>query len=120
MTSSLYQEVILDHYRNPRNRGTLKNPTKHYTRYNPLCGDVVTIEVMVRNGVVKEIAFSASGCAISQASVSLLTEYVKNKTISDLINIDQSVILDLLGIEISPVRLKCALLPLETLQCCIK
>lgn len=113
MSSSLYSEIVIDHYQNPRNWGRMKNPTKTFTLYNPLCGDRMTIDARIENNTIKDITFSASGCAISQASASLFTEHIKNKRISDLRSIEKSVILQLLGIEISPIRLKCATLALE-------
>lgn len=113
---SLYQEIILDHYRNPRNHGTIKNPTRTAFLYNPLCGDRITIDVIVDNGTIKDIVFSGSGCVISQAAASLLTDHVKNKKISSLLNLDQSAILYMLGIKLGPVRLQCALLPLQVLR----
>lgn len=116
MSSSLYGEIIIDHYRNPRNFGALKNPTHTFSLYNPFCGDRIIMDVVIKNKMVKKIAFSGSGCAISQAASSLLTEYAHNKKISLLITLDQSIMLDMLGIELGPVRLKCALLCFETLQ----
>lgn len=113
---SIYQEIILDHSRNPRNYGEIKNPTKTYSLNNSICGDKITIDVEIKNDKIKKIAFSGQGCVISKASASLLTEYAKGKKISRLIKLDKSTILDMLGIELSPLRLKCALLPLEVLR----
>ncbi|HLD26768.1 MAG TPA: SUF system NifU family Fe-S cluster assembly protein [Patescibacteria group bacterium] len=108
--STLYSENVIDHYQNPRNWGKLKNPTKAYTLHNPLCGDSMTIDIHVEDEKIKDIAFSGSGCAISHAGASLFTEHIKGKKISDLRNIEKSVILQLMGIHISPIRLKCATL----------
>lgn len=113
---SIYQELILDHYRNPRNHGSIKHPTKTAVLYNPLCGDRIKIDILLRDEKIKDIRFSGSGCAISQASASMLTEFTKGKAIKELRKIDQSFILEMLGIELSPNRLKCALLPLEALK----
>lgn len=113
---SIYQEIILDHSRNPKNYGEIKNPTKTFSLNNPLCGDQIKIDVIIQDNKIRNIAFSGQGCVISKASASLLTEYVKGKKISSLIKLDKSIILDMLGIELSPARLKCALLPLEVLR----
>lgn len=113
---SFYQEVILDHHRNPRNYGRISRRSKTSTLYNPLCGDAITLDLVIENDVIKEVAFSGSGCVISQASASLLTERVKGKKISDLRKIDPSVILNLIGIQLGPVRTQCALLALKVFQ----
>ncbi|HLL60955.1 MAG TPA: SUF system NifU family Fe-S cluster assembly protein [Candidatus Nitrosocosmicus sp.] len=113
---SIYQEIILDHYRNPRNFGTLNNPSFSYHLDNPLCGDSITMSILTENEKVKDIKFDGKGCAISMASASILTEKVKGETIENLRKFEKSVILDDLGIELSPNRLKCALLSLEVLQ----
>lgn len=113
----LYKENILDHYRNPRNVGTLKNPTHSHTEHNPLCGDVVRIDLLVNdNNVVDQVAFKGKGCAISQASASMLTEMLTGKTLETVKQISKEDILETLGLEIGPVRLKCALLPLKALK----
>lgn len=114
--SSVYSEIILDHYRNPRNYGTLTKPTQTFALYNPLCGDRMRMDIAIKNDTIQKIAFSGSGCAISQAAASLLTERVKGKKISHLRKMPSSVMLKLLGITLNPVRLKCALLPFEALK----
>ncbi|HLC94493.1 MAG TPA: SUF system NifU family Fe-S cluster assembly protein [Patescibacteria group bacterium] len=116
MTDSLYQEVILEHYRNPRNFGSIARATHTARMYNPLCGDDVVLTVIIKKNTLSEVAFFGEGCAISRASASLLTEYIKGKKISDLRKVNQSVILSLLGIELSPIRMQCALLPLKALH----
>lgn len=113
---SIYQEVILDHYRRPRNSGTIKNPTKSALVFNPLCGDRIKIDISIKNDRVSEIKFSGEGCAISQASASLLTEHSKSKKASDLINLNKEFMIKLVGIEPGPTRLKCLLLSLEALH----
>lgn len=113
---SIYQDIILDHYHYPRNKGTLENPSNTVHLTNPLCGDVVDMQVIEAEGVVKNIAFDGHGCAITTASASLISEYAKGKTVKELKELDMQFMLDLLGIELSPNRLKCALLPLEALQ----
>jgi nitrogen fixation NifU-like protein len=112
----LYRDYILEHYRRPHNFGVLETPTASYEGSNPLCGDRITMMLGIRDGVVAEVAFTGRGCAISQASASLLTDEVKGKSLADLAQITPDDVLDLLGIEISPARLKCALLSLDTLE----
>ena len=111
---SLYQDLILDHYRNPRNQGMLKAPTHLAAANNPTCGDRLEMQLSVKNGIIADVKFSGSGCAISQASASLLSEFVKGKTIAEASAFDTDGLLDLLGVSLSPNRLKCALLSLET------
>jgi len=112
----LYRDYILEHYRRPHNFGVLETPTASYEGSNPLCGDRITLMLGIRDGVVAEVAFSGRGCAISQASASLLTDEIKGKSVADVARITPDDLLDLLGIEISPARLKCALLSLDTLE----
>jgi nitrogen fixation protein NifU and related proteins len=113
----LYRDEILEHYREPHNFGTLDAPDASYEGHNPLCGDRITMMLTVDHaGLVSDVAFSGRGCAISQASASLLTDEVKGRPVSEVGAMTNQDILDLLGIEISPARLKCALLSLDTLQ----
>jgi nitrogen fixation protein NifU and related proteins len=112
----LYRDYILEHYRRPHNFGTMDDATASYEGANPLCGDRITLQLRVRDGVLDGVAFTGRGCAISQASASLLTDEVKGKPVSDAARLSSSDVLDLLGIEISPARMKCALLSLDTLQ----
>lgn len=113
---SIYQEFILDHYRNPRNHGKLKNATHNAETNNPACGDKLGMQILVKNDIIEDVRFSGSGCAISQASASLLTEYIKKKPVKETFAITPEDILKLLGISLSPNRLKCGLLSLETLK----
>ncbi len=113
----MYREVILDHYKNPRNFGTLDPADISYEDDNPLCGDRIRIDLRLdENQRVKEVAFSGHGCAISQASASMLTEEILGKTLDDIRHIGKEQVLELLGIELGPVRLKCALLSLKVLK----
>lgn len=113
----LYREVILDHYKNPSYRGELDPNDFSYEDENPLCGDHIRIDIRVdRNNIVTEAAFNGHGCAISQASSDLLLESIIGKPIDDVKHLDKQSVLDLLGIELGPVRLKCALLPLKVLK----
>lgn len=113
----LYRDEILEHYREPHNFGTLDAPDAVHEGHNPLCGDRITMMLSVDDaGNVSDVAFSGRGCAISQASASLLTDEVKGRPVAEIEAMTNQDILDLLGIEISPARLKCALLSLDTLQ----
>lgn len=115
--SSVYSEIILDYYRHPRNKGTLDHPQISAKDSNPLCGDIIEMQLELdKNNSVKEVRFSGQGCAISQASASMLTEIVKGKTIDDVRKISKDEILSLIGGQLSAVRLKCALLSLKVLK----
>ena len=116
MGMDMYAENILDHYKNPRNFGRLLSPTRVYKDSNPLCGDEVEIQLQLSGDKINEIAFSGRGCAISQASTSMLTEQVKGKEIEFVKNLTQQDIVSMMGISIGPTRMKCALLGLRTLQ----
>lgn len=112
----MYTEIILDLYKNPRNKGHLDNPTHENERNNPICGDELKIQLMIDDNKINDIKFSGQGCAISQASASLLTDKIKNLSIEEAKSLNKDTILDLLHIPISPGRLKCALLCLDTLK----
>ena len=112
----LYRDYILEHYRRPHNFGILEDPDARYEGANPLCGDRITMMLGIRDGVVAEVAFTGRGCAISQASASLLTDEIKGKPVDEVATMTPDDVLDLLGIEISPARLKCALLSLDTVS----
>jgi nitrogen fixation protein NifU and related proteins len=112
----LYRDYILEHYRRPHNFGVIEEPSATFEGANPLCGDRITMQLGVKDGVVEEIGFTGRGCAISQASASLLTDEVKGKAIETVVGIEATDVLDLLGIDISPARLKCAMLSFESLQ----
>lgn len=112
-----YKENILDHYRNPRNAGTLEDPTHTHESHNPLCGDVIRIDLHVNeNNLVDKVTFEGKGCAISQASASMLTEMIEGMPLDEVKQISKEDILDMLGIPIGPVRMKCALLSLKALK----
>ncbi len=113
---ALYREAILDHYKHPRHKGHLDSPDITHFDHNPFCGDEITLELKVEDGVVTQAAFDGRGCAISQASASMMTEEIIGKSLEELKGWGKEEILDLLGIEIGPVRLKCALLPLKALK----
>jgi nitrogen fixation protein NifU and related proteins len=112
----LYRDYILEHYRRPHNFGVLEDANAQHEGANPLCGDRITLQLRLSGGQIAGVGFTGRGCAISQASASLLTDEIKGKSIDDVAKMTSTDILDLLGIEISPARLKCALLSLETMQ----
>jgi nitrogen fixation NifU-like protein len=112
----LYRDYILEHYRRPHNFGALENANASYEGANPLCGDRITLQLRLADGKIAGVGFTGRGCAISQASASLLTDEVKGKPVADATSLTSQDVLDLLGIDISPARLKCALLSLDTLQ----
>ncbi len=113
----MYREVILDHYKNPHNHGTLDPNDFTFEDENPLCGDKLRIDVRLdAQRRVKEVAFSGKGCAISQASASMLTDSLVGKSVDEIKQLGKDDILEMLGIELGPVRLKCALLSLKVLK----
>ena len=113
---SLYAEDILDHYKHPRNFGQLDHPDIHVEANNPLCGDRLAMDLKVKDGVVDDVAFSGQGCAISQASASMLTEEILGKPLAKLADTTRDDILDMLGVEVSYARMKCATLSLGLLR----
>ncbi len=115
--SSIYTEIILDYYRHPRNKGQLENPQISAKDSNPLCGDVIEIQMALDgNDTVKDVKYNGQGCAISQASASMLTELVKGKSLDEVRKISKEDILSLIGGQLSAVRLKCALLSLKVMK----
>ena len=112
----MYRDYILDHYKNPRNAGELPGATNRYHDTNPLCGDEITMALLIEDDKVKDVRFLGRGCAISQASASILTEEIKGKTLDEVKAIDRQHVIENLGIQISPARVKCALLGLKTLK----
>ena len=113
---NIYSELVLDHYRYPRNFGSLKNPSKKSVIFNPSCGDRIEMDALFEKDKVKQIKFKGQGCAISQASASILTVQVEGKSKEDLKKINKDSMIKLLGIELGPTRIRCALLPLEALH----
>jgi nitrogen fixation NifU-like protein len=114
----MYREVILDHYKNPRGHGELEDADAHAEGQNPLCGDEVSIYVAFGDDgdTIDEVKFSGRGCAISQAATSMLTEMVTGRSATDVATLDREELLEEIGIPLTPVRLKCALLGLSTLK----
>jgi nitrogen fixation NifU-like protein len=113
----LYRENILDHYKRPHHWGELSEPDLEAEDFNPLCGDELKVQLQVGDdGLIEDIAFSGHGCAISQASASMASDEVIGMPVDDLIRLNREFILDLLGIDISATRMKCALLSLKVLR----
>ncbi len=117
MMDDLYREVILDHYKNPNHKGELETHNHDFEDENPLCGDFIHIDLQVdKEGIIQDAVFSGHGCAISQASADILLDFIIGKSIDEIKHLDKQALLDLLGIELGPVRLKCALLPLKVVK----
>lgn len=116
MGDSLYRELILDHSKNPRNKGTLDPSDYSYQDVNPLCGDEVRIDLRVEKDVVSDVKFSGRGCAISQAATSMLTEMIIGRPVEAVKAISKEDVLEELGVPIGPARMKCALLGLKVLK----
>ncbi|HEV2067272.1 MAG TPA: SUF system NifU family Fe-S cluster assembly protein [Thermomicrobiales bacterium] len=113
---SIYREIILEHYKNPSNRGTLDPADFSYEDVNPLCGDEVRIDVRVSDDRISEIRFSGRGCAVSQASASILTEMAEGRSLDEVKAIGKENLLEEIGIPVSPARMKCAMLGLKVLK----
>jgi nitrogen fixation protein NifU and related proteins len=114
----MYREVILDHYKNPRGHGIIEDADAQAEGVNPLCGDEVTISVAFEDDgeTIKDVMFEGRGCAISQASTSMLMEMVKGKRASEVAEMPKDELLEEVGIPLTPIRLKCALLGLGVLK----
>lgn len=115
---AMYDEIILDYYRHPKNFGKLENPDVSAKDVNISCGDEIEMQLAIKNGIIKQIAFCGKGCAISQAATSMLTEHVQNMPLENAAQLKKETILELLSIPISPVRLKCALLGFKVFKIC--
>src|SRR5919199_908783 len=113
----LYREQILEHYKNPRHWGELDDADLEFEDNNPLCGDELRVQLKVDDdGRIEDVRFSGQGCAISQASASMVSDEIKGMTPAELLRLDREFVLELLGIDISATRMKCALLSLKVLK----
>ena len=118
--SDLYRDLILDHWKNPHNFGKLKKPTVEIKEANPLCGDDIELQIVVKKEKITDVKFSGEGCALSQAGASILTDILKGKSLSQVKRITEEKFLKILGIRPNPARLKCALLSFSALQKALK
>jgi nitrogen fixation NifU-like protein len=116
MSSDIYKDIILDYYRHPRNFGDLSDPDVRAKDSNPLCGDVIEMQLRIKDGKVDDLRFKGRGCAISQASASMLTELAKGKTLDEIKALGKGDVLSMLGIDPGPTRIKCALLGLKVIK----
>ncbi|OFX16247.1 SUF system NifU family Fe-S cluster assembly protein [archaeon RBG_16_50_20] len=116
MSSDIYKDIILDYYRNPRNFGDLANADVRAKDSNPLCGDIIEMQLKINDGKIDDVRFKGKGCAISQASASMLTEVIKGKSLDDVKAMGKSNVLELMGIDPGPTRIKCALLGLKVVK----
>lgn len=112
----LYTEQIIDRYKNPRNFGELKNFSSEAEDSNPICGDVIKIQLKIDSSKIIDVKYSGHGCSISQASADLLIDFIKGKNLEELKKLDKNEVLKILGIEVTAARLKCALLSLKVFK----
>lgn len=113
---NIYQDIILDHYHHPHNKGKIEKSDSTIKVSNPLCGDKIEIMINFEKNKVREIKFQGEGCVISTASSSMLTDYAKGKSKQELKKLDSKFIIKMLGIDLGMTRIKCAVLPLEALH----
>jgi nitrogen fixation NifU-like protein len=116
--SDMYRQQILDHYKNPRNYGEIEDPTFTHVGENPMCGDTIEMDVVLDDDeeTVEHVAFRGDGCAISQAAASMLSEELQGIAVDELLEMDRDDIIDMLGVDISPMRVKCAVLAEKVAQ----
>jgi nitrogen fixation NifU-like protein len=116
--SDLYRQQILDHYKNPRNYGEIDEPTFSHVGENPMCGDTIEMDVVLGDDeeTIERVAFSGDGCAISQAAASMLSEQLAGMTVEELQAMDRDDMTEMLGVDISPMRVKCAVLAEKVAQ----
>jgi len=116
--SDMYRQQILDHYKSPRNYGELEDPTFTHVGENPMCGDTIEMDVVLDDNeeTIEAVAFRGDGCAISQASASMLSEKLQGMTVDDLQDLDRDDVTEMLGVDISPMRVKCAVLAEKVAQ----
>lgn len=113
---ALYREYIIDHYKNPRNFGELEQRDAEFEDQNPLCGDELGVQIKLDGDRVSDLRFHGQGCAISQATASIISDELKGKTVSEISELDRHFVVEELGIDLSPTRLKCGLLSLKVVQ----
>jgi len=116
LPNDIYKEHILELYKSPSNFGSLKNPTHQKTAYNSICGDEITVQLKVKDGTIKDIKFSGSGCVISIIAASMLTDKIKGLKLKDVKKIRSEDVLNMLKMKLNPARIKCALLSFEAVK----
>jgi nitrogen fixation protein NifU and related proteins len=116
MTNKLYQEELMDHFKNPRNAGRLKNADVSSGEYNPSCGDSICVDCKIKDDIVEQIGFVGKGCVISQAASSMTMQFCVGKSIEKILELKKEDVLSLIKIKLGPNRLRCALLGLQALQ----
>ncbi|MDE1868630.1 MAG: SUF system NifU family Fe-S cluster assembly protein [Candidatus Micrarchaeota archaeon] len=116
MPIDIYAEEIVSHYEHPHNKGEITDASVSQHNYNPVCGDEMTMYLMINDGIVSDVKFKGVGCAISMATASMLTDFIKGKTLKEIEGMGINTIIDLIGIDPGPARLKCATLSLRTLK----
>lgn len=112
----MYKEELMEHYRSPQNKCSLANPDFVSDQHNPSCGDAIHIEGMINEEKITSLGFGGTGCVISQATASMLTEYCLGKTVGEVMKLNKNDITTLIGLELGPTRLKCALISLQAIQ----
>lgn len=112
----IYSENIIDHYKDPRNFGNLENFNISLNDSNPLCGDRIRVDMLIEDNLIKDIKYGCEGCAISRASSSIISEKIKNMNVENVIKLNKEFVIDALGIQLNPIRMKCALLSLRAIQ----
>ena len=120
LAEDMYRENIMEHFKNPQNKGEMKEPTVLHKEFNALCGDEIQLMLKIENKKIVDVKFTGHGCAISQASISMLTDEIKGKTLEEAKKLTKEDIFEMLSIPISAVRIKCAILSLDTLKNSIK
>ena len=120
LAEDMYKEHILELYKSPSNFGALKKPTHEKTAYNSVCGDEITVQMIVKDSKVKDIKFSGSGCVISMVAASMLTENIKGMKTSDIRSMKAEDFLEVLKMKLNPARIKCALLAFEAVKGALK
>ncbi len=119
MSLDMYREQILDHYKDPHNKGKIENPEGHFKDSNPLCGDEIEVFLRISDGKIEDVKFQGQGCAISTASASLLTDHVKGKTVQEIKAMTREDLLELVGVPLSAARVKCALLSFKAVKAAV-
>lgn len=116
----MYREQVMELYKSPSNFGQLKNPSHSHTSYNTVCGDEITVHLLIKDGIIKDVKFSGSGCVVAMVASSLLTDKIKGMKVADVRNMRPEAVLAMLKMKLTPARMKCALLCLEAVKGALK